>query len=99
VTRVDYHPEASQELAATTLFYHQQAIGLGGEFLDEVEHAEALMLRFPEAGRVLRGRNRRLSLRRFPYALIYQVRADKLWVLAVAHERRRPGYWAVRQSR
>lgn len=98
MTRVEYHPQASQELAATALFYHQQAVGLGGEFLDQVEHAEALILQFPAAGRQLREGTRRLGLRRFPFALIYQVRAEQVWILAVAHERRRPGYWAARQT-
>lgn len=97
--RVEYHPQANQELAAAALFYHQQAVGLGGEFLDEVEHAESVIVRFPEAGRLLRGDTRRISLRRFPFALIYQARGEHLWILAVAHERRRPGYWAARQAR
>jgi plasmid stabilization system protein ParE len=95
---VGYHPEASQELVAAALFYHEQAPGLGGEFLDEVEHTESFLVQFPAVGRVLRGDIRRLSLRRFPYDLIYQLRGDHLWILAVAHQRRRPGYWGAAGS-
>lgn len=97
MTRVGYHPLADQELSAAALFYHRQALGLGGEFLDEVEHVEQFLVAFPLAGRPLRGTIRRLALRRFPYDLIYEVQADQLWVLAVAHQRRKPGYWATRE--
>ena len=45
--RVGYHPLADQELSAAALFYHRQAHGLGGEFLDEVDHTDALLLKFP----------------------------------------------------
>ena len=96
---VGYHPLANQELAATSLFYHRQAAGLGGEFLDEVAHTEQVLLAFPLTGRPLRGLIRRFGLRRFPYDLIYEVRADQLYVLAVAHQRRKPDYWADRPSK
>ena len=99
MTPVGYHPLADKELSTAALFYHHQAHGLGGEFLDEVEHAEALLVAFPLAGRPLRAAIRRLGLRRFPFDLIYEVHADQLWILAVAHQRRKPGYWADRQTR
>jgi len=94
--RVGYHPLADQELSAAALFYHQQAPGLGGEFLDEVEHVEQFLVSFPLAGRTLRGSIRRFNLRRFPYDLIYEVQSDQLWILAVAHQRRKPEYWVAR---
>jgi plasmid stabilization system protein ParE len=35
-------------------------------------------------------------LRRFPYTIHYEVRGSEVLVLAVAHQRRRPGYWQDR---
>lgn len=96
MSRVGYHPLAHQELTATAVFYHNQASGLGAAFLDEVEHAESFLVEYPNAGRTLRGTIRRFPLRRFPYDLIYEPQADVLWILAVAHQRRKPGYWADR---
>lgn len=98
MTRVVYHPLADQELTAAALFYHHQAHGLGGEFLDEVGRTEDLLLRFPEAGRQLRGAIRRVAVRRFPFDLIYEVQGEDLQVLAVAHQRRKPGYWSKRAT-
>jgi mRNA-degrading endonuclease RelE of RelBE toxin-antitoxin system len=37
--------------------------------------------------------NRMRTLRRFPYSVIYEVLGNTVTVLAVAHHRRRPGYW------
>jgi plasmid stabilization system protein ParE len=98
VTRVGYHPLADQELSAAARFYHRQAQGLGSDFLDEVERTEALLVAFPHTGRPLRGAIRRLGVRRFPFDLIYEVHSDELWILAVAHQRRKPGYWADRAT-
>jgi hypothetical protein len=35
-------------------------------------------------------------VRRFPYGVIYRVREEVIWVVAIAHMRRRPGYWLDR---
>jgi plasmid stabilization system protein ParE len=42
---------------------------------------------------------RRLLARRFPFAVIYRVTADRVLVVAIAHQKRRPGYWRQRDSR
>ena len=39
---------------------------------------------------------RHLGVGKFPYRLIYQPRSGGIWVLAYAHEKRYPGYWADR---
>jgi hypothetical protein len=33
---------------------------------------------------------------RFPYSVVYLEDEDEIWVLAVAHAKRRPGYWRGR---
>ena len=98
MTRVEYHPLADRELTDTAVFYHEQAAGLGADFLDEVRHAELLLTGYPLAGRALRGAIRRFPIRRFPYDLVYEPRTESVWVLAVAHQRRKPNYWAERSS-
>jgi hypothetical protein len=39
---------------------------------------------------------RRVSLKRFPYTVVYVELDAELRVLAFAHMRRRPGYWHER---
>ncbi|MBK7425134.1 MAG: type II toxin-antitoxin system RelE/ParE family toxin [Propionivibrio sp.] len=43
------------------------------------------------------GTRRQYNFRRFPYSIIYQVTVEELRILAVAHHRRRPGYWSGRK--
>ena len=39
---------------------------------------------------------RRVRLDGFPYSVVYGLLGDRAIVLAVAHEKRRPGYWRRR---
>jgi plasmid stabilization system protein ParE len=39
---------------------------------------------------------RRLVLQRFPYNVFYRVGAEAIVIVAVAHQKRRPAYWAAR---
>ena len=42
--------------------------------------------------------NRKRVLHRFPYSVHYEVVEKTVTILAVAHHRRRPGYWRAGQS-
>lgn len=92
----ELHPQANEELTEVALYYEARAVGLGADFLDEFERTLTFLSQFPGAGRVIRHGSRRVSLRRFPYHLIYRIDSDRVFVLAVAHQRRRPGYWRER---
>ncbi len=93
----ELHPEADQELTQVAEYYESQSHGLGADFLGEFERTLDFLLRFTGAGRLLPHGSRRLSLRRFPYHLIYRIDPDRVLILAVAHHRRRPGYWRARR--
>ena len=95
---VGFHPEARAELLTAVVYYEDQAEGLGDQFTDEVEHAVQLVSNHPVLGAPLSESSdlRRWQLRRFPYYLIYRSESAKLVILAVAHQRRRPGYWTDR---
>jgi hypothetical protein len=90
------HPEADQELKAGAWWYEERQPGLGDDFIDEFEHTLRRIVAEPERWRKLRGDNRKLNFRRFPYALVYSVRADVVYIKAVAHLHRRPFYWQHR---
>jgi len=50
----------------------------------------------PHLGAPWRNGRRRFPLRRFPYSLIYYFRGEELRVIALAHHRRKPGFWSRR---
>jgi len=91
-------PLALGELRDAAAFYTLKANAeLGLAFVAEFERTANYVLANPLLGVAFRGTRRRYIFRRFPYSIIYQVTADELRILAVAHHRRRPGYWARRK--
>ena len=94
--RYEFHPEAEQEFVEAAAYYERNVRGLGERFGSEVRHAIERLLEYPELGSPIDADLRRLLLTRFPYFLIYSFTADLLRVVAVAHSRRRPGYWRTR---
>jgi toxin ParE1/3/4 len=97
VKPVLFHSEATAELEEAIAYYEQRRPGLGAALLDEVQRAASLIEEFPHIGAPYKITDcRHYVLRRFPYVLFYLELPDALWIVAVAHSRRRPGYWRHR---
>lgn len=92
----EFHPEAELEVIESAAWYESEVPGLGVEFGDEVERVIELLLASPEIGAVVEGDIRHFVLRRFPFSVIYAVVGQTIYVLAVAHGSRGPGYWQSR---
>jgi plasmid stabilization system protein ParE len=71
--------------------------GLGRRFKNEVDCCVSRLAAHPEIGGLRSQGYRRLNLRVFPYYLPYLVREQTLWILAVAHTKRKPLYWISRR--
>lgn len=94
--RVELHPDAAAELEAGVQWYESQALGLGDDFLHDVEAGVVAVRESPDRWPVFEGVIRRYLLHRFPYGLLYFASGDVIHVLAVMHLHRRPGYWQRR---
>lgn len=94
-------PEAREEFLAAVEWYRERSAAVARRFVEEVERGlNEIRLkpeswpRAPHVPEVLEVR--RILLRKFPYALVFLLVGDEIRVLAVAHGRRRPGYWRKR---
>lgn len=91
-----FHPEAEAEYAEAAGYYTGIDPELGGRFFDEIEQLilelRAEPARFWQFEPPLR---RHLSTL-FPYAIVYLEQADRIWIVAVMHGMRKPGYWRYR---
>jgi plasmid stabilization system protein ParE len=97
--RID--PSAEDEIRSAAAWYEECRSGLGVEFLAAVDDGVQRVSQAPESFPRLETLPeeesvRRLVLSRFPYAIIFELSDDCIHILAVAHARRRPGYWEHR---
>jgi toxin ParE1/3/4 len=95
-----FHHLAEAEYLAAIDYYERQRRDLGLELQAEVERAIEAIQRDPERFPLYEGENaRQYILKSFPYSVIYAELEESIWIAAVAHHKRKPGYWARRQPR
>ncbi len=92
----DFLEPAQLELEEEVRYFNEREEGLGYEFAKEVANTISRISRYPEAWTKLSKRTRRCRTRRFPYGVIYQIRGNKILIVALAHLRREPWYWRDR---
>ena len=96
MTRGRFLPEAESELAEAVQFYERAEIGLGAAFTLEVERTVDQICAFPESGSRFSASTRGKITANFPFWVIYRADAGEVTIIAVAHQRRKPGYWRKR---
>jgi plasmid stabilization system protein ParE len=93
---VEFHPEAIAEARAAFEWYRQRSEGTAAFFLTELDHAVEHIAETPGRWPVYLQGTRRFLLRKFPFAIIYREVGETIQLVAVAHGRRKPGYWKDR---
>jgi plasmid stabilization system protein ParE len=88
---------AKSEFKEAVFYYNNQREGLGFEFGKEFKDALLRIVQFPEAWPRFSPRTRRCLLKRFPYAVLYQIRDTRIIVIAVMHMSRNPEIWNERK--
>jgi toxin ParE1/3/4 len=92
------HQDARAELGKSRRWYEKRQDGLGFQLLDDVRAALSKIEHDPKIGnRYLNTPYRFYRTKQFPYVIYYLELADHVCVMAIAHERRRPGYWRRRK--
>jgi plasmid stabilization system protein ParE len=93
---LEFLDEAIEEAEAAARWYAERSQTAAGAFADEIDSAIAEITRLPLAWPGYSHNTRRFLLRRFPYSVVYRVSESTTLIVAVAHHRRRPGYWRDR---
>ena len=92
-----FHEEAEAEFNQAIEYYEGCRAGLGLEFAGEVYATVARVVEFPRAWSPISKHTRQCLVNRFPFGVIYQLKAGWIRIIAVADLRRRPGYWRGRK--
>ncbi|MBI2397284.1 MAG: type II toxin-antitoxin system RelE/ParE family toxin [Xanthomonadales bacterium] len=88
---------AGDEINEAVAFYRARAgAAVALDFLAELERAAVLVAASPGLGKWTLGGRQIFPLRGFPNSLIYRDAGSEVRIIAVAHQRRRPGYWRRR---
>ncbi len=92
-----FHAAARAEHIDHVLFYESRQRGLGVSYRDEFDSAMAAICAMPTRFRIEHSPEiRQFHLTRFPITLIFRLSGNVVQILALAHKRRRPGYWVAR---
>ena len=91
-----FHPDAGAEYTSAVQYYADIAPELGNRFHDEIERLIHEVRRQPERFFRFSPPAQRALARKFPYSVVYLNQPDHVWIVAIMHAKRRPGYWRER---
>ena len=94
--QVDFHPAATEELEMSAAWYAQRSLDAARGFAIEVDAAlkkvQCDPLRFPHIDH----RHQACGIERYPFQIVFRHDGAKIYVVAIAHAKRRPNYWSER---
>ena len=88
-----FRPEVRKELDEAYSWYESQELGLGDDFLEQIDEALDRIYPMPESYPAVYRDVRRAVVRRFPYIIYYRIVSSRVIVTAVFHGRRNPKAW------
>ncbi len=96
MNEIAFLPDAEQEMISAAKFYESIAEGFGDDFLAEVKRALRSIQKNPDRWPVVEENIRKHRMNRFPFYIVYFIRGEVIIIIAIAHQKRRPGYWKNR---
>jgi len=94
--KVIFSSYAKSELDDATHYYEYELQGLGELFRSEIKQTAKRIANYPELWTIEKGEIRKCLLHKFPYKLLYSIEKDHIFIIAVAHQHRKPDYWVER---
>jgi plasmid stabilization system protein ParE len=94
---VDFLPGARLDFDASFDWYADRSYEVAMRFARAVDDALTRIAATPDQYAAVDKRHHECLVRRFPFRIIDRIESDGLLVVAVAHAKRRPGYWKRRR--
>jgi toxin ParE1/3/4 len=92
-----FHPEALAELRKSADFYVARSSNASHQFAEKVDLALVAILAEPRRFLAIGSHERARTVEGFPFQVIYRILGEVIFVVAIAHTSRRPGYWKRRR--
>ena len=93
---VRFHPEAAEEVQAVSDRYRERSADAAAGFIAELNYAIERVAELPETWPSYKANTRRFIFRIYPFSLVYRIAENEIEIVAVAHFKRKPGYWTSR---
>ena len=93
ISKVECHDGARNDFDEAVDWYIRRSVGAAIGFIASVDDAIDRISADPERFAPSIAGCRSCSLRKYPFRLVYRVEDVRLIIIAVAHAKRRPGYW------
>jgi toxin ParE1/3/4 len=90
-------PAAAAEALEAANWYRERSPKAALAFARELKQALTIIAESPATSPAYHHGTQRILLDRFPYEVVYRLFAERILVVAVAHYKRRPGYWQRRR--
>lgn len=94
--RIKFHPHARAELRAARNWYYDRSPLSAITFAQTVDKALSRIRDAPNTFPLAEHGTRKCVLERFPFTVFYRTAEADIVIIAVAHQKRRPGYWSTR---
>jgi plasmid stabilization system protein ParE len=95
---IQFHKFAVEETAAAVDWYRDRSPAAADGFMRELNTLLAQVVSSPAIFARADPGYRRAVFRHYPFSIVYTERQNQIYVIAVAHAKRRPGYWRNRQK-
>ena len=94
--RLEFFEDAATEVEEDRTWYLARSESAEAGYLRELDHAVKQVIDAPLQWPQYLVGTRRYVFPTYPYSLVYFVEEDVVNVVAVAHDKKRPGYWRKR---
>ncbi len=91
--KVIFNELALEELKDAIDYYNLELPGLGNIFEEEIKKSLHRILEYPTSWPTLYKDIRKYILHKFPYKILFSIEQDHIYIIAVAHQHRKPNYW------
>lgn len=93
---VTFHRAASAEIIEASVWYESKRVGLGAEFIAEIDRCVSLTSKHALQFAFIHEDIRRVVANRFPYSVYFRAEKGRIVVLAVFHSSKNPAIWQTR---
>jgi plasmid stabilization system protein ParE len=95
---VDYLPAARRDFDEAFDWYSKHSAQAAIRFLNAIDAALSTIASYPNRFEPVDAFHRACPVKRFPFRIVYRAHTDRILVVAIAHAKRRPGFWKNRED-